>query len=133
MEKVVKSKCLYQVVFCVKFKKDLLIEDVKIELEKIISDMQGSLEITVVDLAIFPYYVQMIVEADETVAVGKLVYQIKRTSAGLLKKSFPHLKSRVPNLWTGESLIRTIGNNSDLEIDLFLKQQKTRKDEKNEL
>lgn len=132
MVKKVTNKCCYQVVFCVKYKKEVLVDEVKETLEKTLMVIQKQLDIQLLDLNIQPYYVKLLIETNDKVAIGKVVYQIKRLSSGILKDFFPHLKSKIPNLWTSESFVKTIGQEDEFEIEIFLSQQKTRKDERNE-
>lgn len=132
MEKEMVNPCRYQVLFCVKYKKEVLIDDVKESLQQLIMNMESGLEMKILQLEVESYYVKMLLEIDDKVAISKVVYQIKRLTSGELKKRFPHLKSKLPNLWTGETYIKTIGTEVAEEIDEYLKKQKTRKEEKNE-
>ncbi|MEV6347674.1 IS200/IS605 family transposase, partial [Actinoplanes sp. NPDC051851] len=59
--------------------------------------------------------VHLQVTCDPQYGIHRLVKQIKGRSSRLLRSEFPHLKSRMPTLWTNSYFVATVGG-ATLEI-----------------
>jgi putative transposase len=62
-----------------------------------------------------PDHVHLLVVVDPQYGIHRLVKQIKARSSRLLRQEFPHLKSRIPTLWTNSYLVATTGG-ATLEV-----------------
>jgi putative transposase len=62
-----------------------------------------------------PDHVQLLVVCDPQYGINRLVKQIKARSSRLLRAEFPHLKSRLPTLWTNSYFVATTGG-ATLEV-----------------
>jgi putative transposase len=62
-----------------------------------------------------PDNVHLLVVIDPQYGIHRLVKQIKGRSSRLLRQEFPHLKSRMPTLWTNSYFVATTGG-ATLEI-----------------
>lgn len=120
------NRCVYQVVFCVKYKKEVLIGDIRGALESLLYELEEPLNMKVLQLKIEPYYVDLLIETVDSVAISKLIFQLKKQTAGKLKVDFPTLTTQLPNIWTGETYIKTIGEIDMEQVGLFLESQKKR-------
>ena len=120
------NRCVYQVVFCVKYKKEVLIGDIRGALESLLYELEEPLNMKVLQLKIEPYYVDLLIETVDSVAISKLIFQLKKQTAGKLKVDFPTLTTQLPNIWTGETYIKTIGEIDMEQAGLFLESQKKR-------
>jgi putative transposase len=56
-----------------------------------------------------PDHVHLLVVCDPQYGIHRLVKQIKARSSRLLRQEFPHLKSRIPTLWTNSYFVATTG------------------------
>ena len=56
-----------------------------------------------------PDPVHMLCEVDPQFGVHKFVKRVKGVSSRLLRLEFPHLKSRLPALWTHTYFVSTVG------------------------
>jgi putative transposase len=59
--------------------------------------------------------VRLLVAVDPQCGIHRLVKQIKGRSSRLLRQEFPHLRSRLPTLWTNSYLAATVGG-ATLEV-----------------
>ncbi|GLW29346.1 IS200/IS605 family transposase [Actinoplanes regularis] len=69
----------------------------------------------ILELETMPDRVHLLVTCDPQYGIHRLVKQIKGRSSRLLRTEFPHLKSRMPTLWTNSYFVATVGG-ATLEI-----------------
>ena len=60
----------------------------------------NKLGITIETMEIMPDHVHLFAKAPPTLAPHFIVQQLKGISSRLFRQEFPHLKSRLPTLWT---------------------------------
>jgi len=63
----------------------------------------------VIELEIMPDHVHMLYEVDPQFGVHQFVKRVKARSSRLLRQEFPHLKKRLPGLWTRSYFVSTVG------------------------
>ncbi len=56
-----------------------------------------------------PDHVRLLVVCDPQFGIHRLAKQIKGRSSRLLREEFPHLRSRLPTLWTNSYFVATCG------------------------
>jgi putative transposase len=66
------------------------------------------------------------VEVDPQYGVHRLVKAVKGRSSHALREEFPHLRSRLPTLWTNSYLVATVGGAQDAMVEHYLEQQQGR-------
>jgi putative transposase len=64
------------------------------------------------------------VEVDPQYGIHRLVKTIKGRSSRLLRHEFPHVKSRLPTLWTNSYFVATAGDAPLEAIKAYVDQQK---------
>ena len=69
----------------------------------------------IVEVETMPDHVHLLVSVDPQYGIHRLVKQIKGRSSRLLRAEFPHLKSRLPTLWTNSYFVATVGG-ATLEV-----------------
>ncbi|MEL6271267.1 MAG: IS200/IS605 family transposase, partial [Chloroflexota bacterium] len=92
--------CQYHVVWCPKYRRNVLEGDVADYLEQFILQMGQQMQYEVLDMEIQPDYVHLLLDVDPKPGIVSLVKKIKYQSALALRTQFPELKSRLPGLWT---------------------------------
>jgi putative transposase len=103
-----------------------LTEDVVVRLSEIIQQVADELEATIHVHEIMPDHVHLFVESDPRWSVSEIVNRLKGTSSRLLRAEFPHLKSRLPTLWSKSYYAGTIGSVSEETVRHFIESQKGR-------
>jgi len=73
-----------------------------------------------------PDHVHLLVEADPQYGVHRLVKAAKGRSSRVLREEFPHLKSRLPTLWTNSYFVATVGSTPLGVMERYVEQQKGR-------
>jgi putative transposase len=75
-------------------------------------------------LKVMPDHVHLIVEVDPQFGIHRLVKLLKGRSSRLLRQEFPHLKRRLPTLWTNSYFVATTGGAPLSAIKHYVESQK---------
>jgi putative transposase len=76
-------------------------------------------------MELMPDHVHLLVEVDPQYGIHKLIKEIKGKSSGILRQHFPHLRSRLPTLWTNSYFVSTVGGAPLSVIKQYVENQKT--------
>jgi putative transposase len=101
--------CKYHLVWCPKYRRKLLGEDVAERLKQIIVEVCREHQADVLSLEIMLDHVHLLVECDPQFGIHRLVRLIKGRSSRLLRQEFPLLKRKLPTLWTNSYFVSTVG------------------------
>jgi len=102
----------------------VLEEGVDDRLKEIIYLTAGEHNADVIELEVMPDHVHLLIEVDPQYGIHKLIKQFKGRSSRILREEFPHLRSRIPTLWTNSYFVSTVGG-APLEIvKQYIEQQK---------
>ena len=93
------------------------------ELIREVADDKGA---WLVEMEVMPDHVHLLVEVDPQFGVHRLVKAIKGRSSRVLRQEFPHLKSRLPTLWTNSYFVATVGGAPPTAIKRYVENQKNR-------
>jgi putative transposase len=116
--------CKYHIIWCPKYRRSVLVEGVDTRLKEIIQQVCTECASEIFTLEVMPDHVHLLVEVDPQYGIHRLVRSIKGRSSRLLRQEFPHLRSRLPTLWTNSYFVSTVGG-APLEIlKQYIKQQK---------
>jgi putative transposase len=101
--------CKYHVVWCAKYRRAVLVNGVDSRLKEIIQQVCTDSRAELLQLAVLPDHVHLLVEVDPQYGIHRLVRSIKGRSSRLLRQEFPRLRSRLPTLWTNSYFVSTVG------------------------
>ena len=108
-------RCTYHVVWCPKYRRKVITGPVDDRLKQIIGAVCAERNAPIVELETMPDHVHLLVVCDPQFGIHRLVKQIKGRSSRLLREEFPHLRSRLPTLWTNSYFVATCGG-ATLEV-----------------
>ncbi|MDQ1290081.1 MAG: REP-associated tyrosine transposase [Actinomycetota bacterium] len=108
-------RCTFHVVWCPKYRRPVIGGRVDVRLKEIIHEVCTERDAHVVGVETMPDHVHLQVSVDPQYGIHRLVKQIKGRSSRLLRAEFPHLKSRLPTLWTNSYFVATVGG-ATLEV-----------------
>ncbi len=101
--------CKYHVIWCPKYRRDVLQGRVKERLRQIIKKVCYERNAELISHEIMPDHVHILVEVDPQYGVHKLVKQIKGRSSRELRQEFVQLTTRLPTLWSNSYFVSTVG------------------------
>ncbi len=116
--------CKYHVVWCPKYRRKVLVEQVAKRLEQIIREVCKEHQATVLSLEIMPDHVHLLVEVDPQFGIHRLVKLIKGRSSRYLRQEFRALTTRMPSLWTNSYFVSTVGGAPWSVIKQYIENQK---------
>jgi putative transposase len=114
----------YHFVWIPKYRRKVLVNAVATRLDELIREKTSELGGEVLNLTIQPDHVHLFCSFPPTVAPYQIMHRLKGYTAHELREEFPHLKSRLPNLWTRSYFVGTAGHVSAQTIQRYIDEQK---------
>lgn len=116
--------CQYHVVWCPKYRRDVLKDGADERLKEIIREVCNESSSELLELEVMPDHVHLLVEVDPQYGIAKLIRTIKGRSSRRLRSEFRGCRTRLPSLWTNRYFVATVGG-APLEIvKQYIEQQK---------
>ncbi len=116
--------CAYHIVWCVKYRRNILTEDVGRRAEELIYAVCKEWNVKLQELRVNLDHIYMNVYASPKVAVHRLVKAVKRRTCGVLRAEFSDVRSRIPSLWTNNYFVSTEKKYPMVPIRKFLEAQR---------
>jgi putative transposase len=118
--------CHYHVVFCPKYRRKVLVNGVDERLKTILMETIEKWGQELVEIEVLPDHVHLLVGCDPQFGIHRLVKYLKGTSSRYLREEFPHLKRRLPSLWTNSYFCATTGGVTLETLKRYVEGQKNR-------
>ncbi|MHB1564888.1 MAG: IS200/IS605 family transposase [Leptospirillum sp.] len=116
--------CKYHVVWCPKYRRDVLVNGAEDRLKEIIRQVCLETNSEVLEMEVMPDHVHLLVEVDPQFGIHHLVKLIKGRSSRLLRQEFRWCRTRLPSLWTNSYFVSTVGGAPLEIIKQYIEQQK---------
>ncbi len=117
-------QCAYHIVWCTKYRRQLLGGRNEIRLKEIITEVCAERDAHIRALEVMPDHVHLLVEVDPQYGIHRLVKSVKGRSSRVLRNEFPSFKSRLPTLWTNSYFVATTGGAPVEQIKQYVESQK---------
>lgn len=112
----------YHIVFCPKYRKPILIHDIKDDCEKIIREVLSEMKCEIKELQIMPDHVHLFVSALPNISPHIIVKNIKGRTAQL-RRVYPQIK-KIPTMWSRSYYIGSVGHVQEETVKNYIKNQK---------
>ena len=116
--------CKYHVVFCPKYRRQVLVNGVDRRLKQIIAEVAEETDSILLETEVMPDHVHLLVDVDPQFGIHRVVKAMKGRSSRWLRNEFPWLKSRLPTLWTNSYFVSTVGGAPLAVIKRYIEKQK---------
>jgi putative transposase len=116
----------YHVVWCPKYRRPVLTGAVARSLATLLRAKAQDLEMTIHALEIMPDHVHLFVESDPRWSVAEIVNRLKGVTSHELRERYPHLRSRLPTLWSRAYYAGSVGHVSEATVKAYIATQKGR-------
>lgn len=113
----------YHIVFCPKYRRQILVGPIENRLRTIITDRAREINVSIESLEIMPDHVHLFVKATPVDSPHWIVQQFKGPSSRLLRQEFLELL-KMPSLWTRSYYIGSVGHISEDTIKKYIESQK---------
>src|SRR5436305_7894251 len=116
--------CKYHVVWCPKYRRKVLTEEIAQRLQTILRETCQEHQAEIVSLEVMADHVHLLVECDPQLGIHRLVRLLKGRSSRFLRQEFPVLKQKLPTLWTNSYFVSTVGGAPLSVIKQYIEKQK---------
>ncbi len=116
--------CTYCVVWCPKYRRPVLVGDIRPRLLQILHEVVRERSAELVELDVRPDHVQLLIGIDPQYGIHRLVKELKGRSSRILRDEFPTLRSRLPTLWTHRYFVATVGGAPRAIVKQYIEQQR---------
>jgi putative transposase len=115
----------YHLVWCVKYRHDVLIDQIEVDTKSIIQDIADEHEIKIVEMETDRDHIHLLIECRPQHYIPDLVKTFKGVSARRLFKLHPEIKKRLwgGHLWNPSYFISTVSENTEEQIRLYIQNQ----------
>ena len=101
--------CEYHIIWCTKYRRTALSAEIQARFKELVLESQEKYGYIVRAVETMTDHVHLLISIPPTEAVGIMIGKIKGMTAKVLREEFPHLKSRLPNLWTRSYFVASTG------------------------
>jgi len=116
----------WHIVWCPEYRKRVLVGEVADRLRALLGAKAADRGWTVEALEVMPGHVRLFVRTGPDASAALVAHQLKGFSSRVLRGEFPHLRSRVPTLWSKSYFVASVGRVSEAAIGRYIAAQRTR-------
>lgn len=116
----------YHMIWCPKYRRKVLVGPVETRLKALLLEKADELGCTIETMEVMPDHVHLFVKTLPVHAPQYVVGQLKGYTSFILRNEFPHLKSRLPSLWTRSYYIESVGHISEITVRQYIEDQKNK-------
>ncbi|HEY9772111.1 MAG TPA: IS200/IS605 family transposase [Coleofasciculaceae cyanobacterium] len=117
--------CKYHVVWVTKYRRPVLTKDVETRLKEILNNIATEIQVDILEMEVGEEnHVHLLISLAPQFGVHKAVKRFKGASSRYIRKEFPQLKKRLPNLWTNSYFVSTVGGAPLAQIKEYIANQK---------
>ena len=114
----------YHLVWCPKYRRPVLTPPVDDRLKALIREVAELREMRLHALEVTPDHVHLFIETDPRWAPAEVAAKFKANTSRALREEFPHLRSRLPTLWSRSYFAVPVGAVSEAMIRRYIEAQK---------
>jgi putative transposase len=111
------------VVWCAKFRRPVLTGAVAQRLRELIEAKAAEHDWRIVACEVMPDHVHLFVKTRPTDSPSYVANQFKGFSSRVLRSEFPHLRSRLPTLWSRSFFVASVGAVSAATVQRYIDTQ----------
>lgn len=101
--------CQYHVIFCPKYRRKVLVNEVKNRLQAIVQEVAEEMDVDIIEMETAPDHIHLLVSVDPQWGISRFIKTLKARSSRILRAEFPHLRRKLPTLWSNSYLVTTLG------------------------
>jgi len=114
----------YHIIWCPKYRRKVLVDGVDTRLKELLPIIAGESGCTIDTMEVMPDHIHIFLKGTPTIPIHLIVKNLKGKSSRILRDEFPHLRKRLPCLWTRSYYCETIGCINEETIKKYIENQK---------
>lgn len=116
----------YHIVWCPKYRKPVLVGPVADRLKELLEAKAAEHGWSIEAMELMPDHVHVFVRCPPLASPSHIANQFKGSTSRVLREEFPHLRSRLPTLWSRSFFVATVGRVSEETIRRYIDEQSTK-------
>lgn len=116
--------CTYHVVFCPRYRLNILRDGVDERFKEIAGQVSIESGFEIIEMEVMPDHAHLLLSVDPQMGVHKVVKQIKGRTSRVLRKEFPRLKNLSRTLWASSYFVATTGGATLETVKRYIESQK---------
>jgi putative transposase len=113
----------YHVVWCPKYRRSVLTGPVNGRCRELLAEKCAEHGWAIVALEVMPGHVHLFVKARPVDSPSHIANQLKGFTSRVLRQEFPHLRSRLPTLWSRSYFVASVGAVSAATVQRYIDTQ----------
>lgn len=101
--------CKYHIIWCPKYRRKVLVGEVETRLKELVRKIANELDVEIIEVETDKDHIHILAEVDPQFGVNRFIRIVKGRTSRLLRDEFPHLRKRLPTLWTNSCFVSTVG------------------------
>jgi putative transposase len=114
----------YHLIWCPKYRRQVLVGEIEMGLKGLLNIKAGEIGVNIEKMEVMPDHVHLFVKTDPTMSPHFVIQQFKGYTSRMLRQEFPHLKSKLPTLWTRSYYAESVGHISEAVVKKYIEEQK---------
>lgn len=114
----------YHIIWCPKYRRKVLVNGVETRLKEVLAQIAEESGCTIETMEVMPDHIHIFLKGTPIIPIHLIVKNLKGKSSRILRAEFPHLKRRLPCLWTRSYYCETIGCINEETIKKYIENQK---------
>ena len=115
----------YHIIWCPKYRRKVLVDGVDARLKEVLAKIAEENGCSIDTMEVMPDHVHVFLKGTPLIPIHLIVKNLKGKSSRILREEFPHLKKRLPCLWTRSYYCETIGCINEDTIKKYIENQKS--------
>ena len=117
--------CQYHVIFCPKYRRKVLVGEVESRLKAIAREVATEMDVKIIEMETDRDHIHLLVSVDPQWGINRFIKSLKGRSSRLLRVEFPHLRSKLPTLWSNSYFVTTVGGAPLAVVKQYIENQQT--------
>ncbi|MBQ2175952.1 MAG: IS200/IS605 family transposase [Alphaproteobacteria bacterium] len=114
----------YHIIWCPKYRRNVLVDGVETRLKELLPIIANENGCCVETMEVMPDHIHIFIKGNPTIPIHLIVKNLKGTTSRIPRSEFPHLRKRLPCLWTRSYYCKTIGCINEETIKKYIENQK---------
>lgn len=113
----------YHIIWCPKYRRKVLVDQVELRLKELLIKISSAIDCQINTMEVMPDHVHIFIKCSPVHSPHYVVQQLKGKSSRILREEFPHLKTRLPTLWTRGYYCESVGHISEETTKKYIEDQ----------
>jgi putative transposase len=114
----------YHLIWCPKYRRKVLIGTVETRLKELLQIKATELSFSIEKMEVMPDHVHLFVKSSPKISPHLIVKRLKGYTSRVMRQEFPHLRSKLPTLWTNSYYCESCGHISEDTVKRYIEEQK---------